>query len=98
MLDYTLSANEQLIKYLEINLVKQFRKFGSNSFICEETKNKIFIYINKSNVLIVHDGIFVLHGSEMLDLIDFRNISKSENEILESYNQMYLKKIIGLVN
>lgn len=96
IINHNLTADEQLIKYLDLKLKDNFKKEGKNLFISINQKDKVFVFINKTNMLIVKDGIFSSTPQEMLNLIDLRKSDLTEKEILKLYNKHYLENILKL--
>lgn len=61
---------QQLINFLENTLIptKGFRKLGKNSFIYEDNKDKIVVYVNTASLIIIHDGEEVISNFSVLPI------------------------------
>jgi len=85
-----LKPHKYIYKYIKKKLIKHnnFKKFGPNSLIYKDKTDQIIIYVNSSNLIIIHDGENVDHGIEMIQVIGVR---KSDKDII---NAMYLQPIL----
>ena len=78
-----------VIEYLKGTLVKNnnFRELGPHSLIYEDDVDKIVVYVNGQNLVIIHDGRDVIDNLEMIPLIG----DLGDEEVLD---QMYLQPIL----
>lgn len=84
-----------LIKYLSHHLTdpnrgsRRFRMLGPNTLICEDERDKVVIYVNQSNLIIINDGENVFDGIEMIPMIPF-----DEEKEADEMNSYYLQPIL----
>ena len=85
-----LNAQKSIFKYLKSQLTKHngFKEFGPNSLIFEDESDKILVYVNYSNLVIIHDGPNMNHGMEMIQVVGVRD--RDEDDI----NAIYLQPIL----
>jgi len=88
-------AFDSVIAYLKAILVDdperknyRFRMLGPNSLIYEDDIDKIVVYVNKENLVILHDGENVIQNMEMIPLV-----GSLDNE--EAMNQEFLQPILA---
>lgn len=87
-----LEPHIRILNYLKKELIKHnnFKEFGENSLIFNGEVDKILIYINSCNLTIIHDGLNVNHGIEMIQILD--SIDEDDSAINEVYLQPILHK------
>lgn len=85
-----LSSQKSIFKYLKKQLTNNngFKEFGPNSLIFESEIDKIIVYINSCNLIIIHDGPYVNHGMEMIQVFELTELEEDE------MNAMYLQPIL----
>jgi len=85
-----LNPQKSILKYLKKQLIKHngFKKFGPNSLIYEDITDKIIVYVNSCNLVILHDGPNIDHGIEIIQIVGVRNSDKDE------INARYLQPIL----
>jgi hypothetical protein len=85
-----LNPQKSIFNYLKNQLTEHngFKEFGPNSLIFEDGSDKILVYINSCNLVIVHDGPNVDHGIEMIQIVGVRDLDEDD------INTMYLQPIL----
>ncbi len=76
---------QDFIDYLEARIVpnNNFRKISPRCFLYEDAVDKIFVYIQDKNILIVNDGDNVVDGISYLKI----NFTESDDLVFNSYRQ-----------
>jgi len=84
------NPQKSIFKYLKKQLTQHngFKEFGPNSLIYEDESDKILVYVNSCNLVIIHDGSNMDHGIEMIQVVGVRD--SDEDDI----NAMYLQPIL----
>ncbi len=79
---------EKVIEYLAPLLQENgFRRLGPHSWLFEDARDQLLVYINQSNLVLVHDGPSVVDGMEMHQLLP-------DVEDEGGMNSLYLQPIL----
>ena len=85
-----LNPQKNIYNYLKKQLIKYngFNEFGPNSLVFESETDKIIVYVNSCNLIIIHDGPNMDDGMEMIQVVGVR--ASDEEDI----NAIYLQPIL----
>ena len=85
-----LNPQKNIYNYLKKQLIKYngFNEFGPNSLVFESETDKIIVYVNSCNLIIIHDGPNMDDGMEMIQVVGVRESDE------EAINAIYLQPIL----